>query len=265
MIYFFQEILAQKDKTVNQQIIVAYLRKFLKTKLSGQMVCTSGQTIFLSGQSCLRLSKHLIYQAVYISVSALRFSVSTKLKQLVRSFTQSQSVPWPWKTCPKLLNHMSPDPSTPQNKSCKYLAQIFSFWDIAKIFSKWWSLTAVGFFVCFFFFNLFWFCGRTTHQLPNQRSNPRPLLWKHGVLTTGLCISLINTSALSKSCFWETIWGSKVAVANPWGNHSNEKRTLRPSTEADASHLQGKRIWLTSGFMTAAVAPGDIGAVLSNL
>ena len=172
MIYFFQEILAQKDKTVNQQIIVAYLRKFLKTKLSGQMVCTSGQTIFLSGQSCLRLSKHLIYQAVYISVSALRFSVSTKLKQLVRSFTQSQSVPWPWKTCPKLLNHMSPDPSTPQNKSCKYLAQIFSFWDIAKIFSKWWSLTAVGFFVCFFFFQfvlVFW-----PHHSPAPQPEIKP-------------------------------------------------------------------------------------------
>lgn len=46
MTYLFQEILAQKDKAVNEQIIAVYLRKFLKTKLSGQMVCTSGQTVF---------------------------------------------------------------------------------------------------------------------------------------------------------------------------------------------------------------------------
>ena len=63
----------------------------------------------------------------------------------------------------------------------------------AGIFEAWWFLP-------FFFFFFFWLCHLGT-LFPNQGSNPCPLHWKHGVLTTGLPGKSLNHATF---LFWDS-------------------------------------------------------------
>lgn len=86
MTYLFQEILAQKDKSVNNCCLPQEVPE-------NQIVWANGLYIWADSFSsldnmCLHLSKQIIYQAVYISILALSFTVSTKPKLIVRRFAQ---------------------------------------------------------------------------------------------------------------------------------------------------------------------------------